>query len=306
MGVCNCTETRKELEDLHSSLKEPCLHECYVETDNTNRGINDQRVQALVRGYLARKTCRFSVLSDSLQSFYKTLPQFSLGELSEFSYFYEGGLYEGEVNEFDQPHGNGKLIHNSCIKEGTWANGKMNGLCRVVIDNEVFVGEFKDDLKQGYGELTGVKEFKGLYKDDLPHGLGKEKWKNGSSFEGNYEQGARTGQGTFIWPDGSKYIGEFLNNEICGTGEYYSSTGNYYKGTWLNNKMHGSGKFTWKDGKVYEGEYKDNLKSGYGVLIYSDKKYVGMWKNGKQHGEGVFYSQDWTKRGMWYNGKYCG
>jgi hypothetical protein len=305
MGTCNCTEKGKELE-VHTNGKEPYIHECYVETSSSNRQTNNERIQAIVRSYLTRKSCRLSSVSDSLQSFYKTLPQFNSQELSNFSYFYEGGVYEGEVNEFEIPHGQGKLTQNGIIKEGRWVNGKLNGRCRIVSDNEVFIGEFKDNLKEGYGELKGSKDFKGLFRNDLPHGKGKEVWKNGSSFEGIYFEGKRNGIGVLLWPDGSKYEGEFINNLICGNGEYRSWNGNWYLGSWLNNKMHGHGKFVWNDGKVYEGEYLNNLKSGYGVLTFKEKKYEGMWKNGKQHGEGYFSSKDSMKRGMWYNGKFCG
>lgn len=308
MGNCTCTESKNESEavNLDSANKNSCGK--YLETEDSDEKKQKKLIQGLVRAYLYRKSYTFPVVSDSLQSFYNSLPQFTTPEFSKIAYFYNNGLYEGETNENEIPNGYGKLIKNDCIVEGLWTDGKLNGKCRIVNNNnEVFIGEFKDDLKDGYGEFVGNSEFKGYFKGGKAHGKGIEKWKNGSCYEGDYAFGVRTGKGTFIWPDGSKYVGEFRGNRINGSGEYVAANGNKYKGQWKNNLMHGEGKFEWANGKVYEGQYFNNKKNGFGTLTFNiHKKYEGNWKLGKQHGNGTLYHPSSTKSGMWRQGRFCG
>ena len=39
-------------------------------------------------------------------------------------------MYSGEVNDKEQPHGEGKLVNDDgSTQYGTWLNGKLNGFC---------------------------------------------------------------------------------------------------------------------------------------------------------------------------------
>lgn len=307
MGNCTCTESKNEFGAVNlGSTNKNC--EKNIETEDTEDKKQQKLVQGLIRAYLYRKAYKFPVISEALQSFYNSLPQFTTQGGGKAVYFFDSGLYEGEINESELPNGYGKLIKSDCIVEGLWANGELNGKSRIVTENhEVFIGDFKNDLKDGYGEFIGATEFKGFFKCGKAHGKGIEKWKNGAYYEGDYAFGSRTGQGLFVWPDGSRYIGEFKGNRINGLGEYIASNGNKYKGQWKNNLMHGEGKFEWSNGKVYEGHYINNKKSGFGILTFSiHKKYEGNWKLGKQHGNGTLYHPSSPKSGMWRQGRFCG
>ena len=54
------------------------------------------------------------------------------------------------------------------------------------IDSDRIVGNYKSDMKHGYGEFT---------------------WKTGSTFKGKYFEDKKQGFGEMIWADGSRYIG---------------------------------------------------------------------------------------------------
>ena len=308
MGGCNCAGLMKpELGAVNvDDDKRPKLgqSENFEESDDIDTTLS---MQALVRAYFQRRPSITPAMSFALQSVYKSLPEFSAPS-TKHPVVISDGIYQGELSHSRVPDGLGRLYSADMVKEGSWIEGKLNGKCRIVTENgEVFVGMFKDNVKEGYGEFTGATDYKGQWKNDLPHGKGAETWKDGSKYEGDYLRGLRTGKGVFVWPNGSKYEGHFKNNKIEGQGCYWTSDGKSYRGDWKNNMMHGQGKFKWQDGKTYEGEYYKNEKQGQGTLTLSNgKRYEGQWLKGKQHGQGTLLYKSYEKRGEWKEGKYVG
>ena len=61
-----------------------------------------------------------------------------------------------------------------------------------IADGQKYVGEWKDDEKNGQGTNT---------------------WPDGEKYVGEYKDGERHGQGTATWPDGFTWKGYFMNNE---------------------------------------------------------------------------------------------
>lgn len=60
-------------------------------------------------------------------------------------------------------------------------------------DGEKYVGEWKDNKRQGQGTNT---------------------YANGEKYVGGWKDGKQHGQGTYIYPDGTKEIGYFMNDEF--------------------------------------------------------------------------------------------
>ena len=56
-----------------------------------------------------------------------------------------------------------------------------------------YVGEFKDDKKNGQGTFT---------------------WENGNKYVGEYKNDKRDGQGTYTYANGEKYEGEFRVTDV--------------------------------------------------------------------------------------------
>lgn len=313
MGTCGCTDRRFEVGGvmIGNQMDDP------ENLDNLKDENEDKQtlgmppeifLQALVRGYLERRSFSTPALAGDLQIIYESLPPFDIGPADDKTYQIMGGVFIGSVNKMNEPHGSGRLYLSTSIIEGHWSFGILNGECRVVnLNGEVFTGTFINNVREGYGELIGDTNYKGEWKNNVFHGRGEEIWKNGEKYQGEYYKSLRHGKGIFTWQDGSSYGGDFKNNTIEGFGTYIWSGGRRYTGQWKNNKMHGLGKFTWEDGRTYEGEYVENKKQGFGVLCFpSGKKYEGRWENGVQHGEGTLSSKKGTKKGIWNNGKYIG
>lgn len=306
MGSCNCADSKNELGSVNvDEVQKPKqnhlseLEDIVFPFENTKNLLIDKEIDQ-------RPDSPTSKMSLALQSIYRSLPEFSVPS-TKGPVIISEGLYEGELNLSQLPNGQGRLITSDIIKEGMWDQGKLNGKCRIVTENgEVFVGDIKNNVKEGYGEFSGATDYKGQWKSDLPDGKGVEEWKNGCKYEGMYVKGMRTGLGVFTWGDGSKYEGQFKSNKIEGQGTYWGADGKKYKGEWKNNMMHGKGKFIWKDGKKYEGEYFKNEKQGFGVLTLTNgKRYEGQWAKGKQHGQGILYYKNTEKKGEWNQGKFC-
>ena len=306
MGSCNCADSKNELGSVNvDDVQKPKNPKC-LESEEGMGSVDSPKDYLLPKESDYEPNSPTQTMSLALQSVYRSLPEFSVPS-TKGPIIISEGLYEGALSSDQIPDGQGRLITSDIIKEGMWESGKLNGKCRIVTGNgEVFVGNFKDNVKEGYGEFTGASDYKGHWKNDLPDGNGVEVWKTGCKYEGEYLKGLRTGSGIFLWKDGSKYEGKFKNNKIEGQGTYWGADGKMYKGSWKNNMMHGKGKFVWKDGKNYKGEYVKNEKHGFGVLTLANgKKYEGQWFKGKQHGKGVLYYKNTEKKGEWKQGKFC-
>jgi hypothetical protein len=108
----------------------------------------------------------------------------------------------------------------------TWENGTK------------YVGEFKDDHKNGTGVLT---------------------WSNGEKYAGTFVNGMFNGSGTFTGAYGGIYVGEFLNDEWSGLGTYTWPNGEKYVGEYLNGLENGLGTHSYLDGTTATGIWKDGV-----------------------------------------------
>mmetsp|Transcript_39533 Transcript_39533/g.60362 ORF Transcript_39533/g.60362 Transcript_39533/m.60362 type:complete len:217 (+) Transcript_39533:1125-1775(+) len=132
----------------------------------------------------------------------------------------------------------------------------------------------------------------GQWKYDLQHGLGYERWIDGSVYLGGYADGKKNGIGTYQWNEGLSYAGEWKDNKINGIGIHKWMDGRTYQGEWEENNMHGLGIYLWADGRVFKGQYFEDKKQGYGTYDWNARRsYSGYWQN-KQHGLGVFRDEE--------------
>ena len=81
-------------------------------------------------------------------------------------------------------------------------------------DGTKYVGEFRDDKKNGQGTYT---------------------FPNGAKYVGEFRDGNRNGQGIYTFPSGNKYVGDFRDDEPNGQGSKFSPDGRLIQnGIWLN------------------------------------------------------------------------
>lgn len=118
----------------------------------------------------------------------------------------------------------------------------------VVLDPELqgsYVGGCKDGLAEGYGEATGMAEYKGGFRAGRKHGKGTKTWpSSGDRYEGEFSDDRKEGFGTYTWGPrsvwaGEKYSGGYLNDRRDGSGVYEWPSGDRYAGTWKNNVITG-------------------------------------------------------------------
>ena len=120
-------------------------------------------------------------------------------------------------------------------------------------DGEKYVGEWKDNEKNGIGTYTfpDGEKFVGEYKNDERNGLGTNTFADGDKFVGEYKNDERNGLGTYTFGPDSEFAGDKMVNE--------------YK----DNKENGKGFYIWGDGKADFCDYVDSEDSNcFGSSVY--------------------------------------
>ena len=143
------------------------------------------------------------------------------------------------------------------IKEryGNYQNKTIN-----YTSGDKYVGQVKDDKRNGYGTYTwsdGAK-YVGYYINDKRHGQGTMTWSDGSGrkYVGDWINGKRHGQGTMTWANGEKYVGQMEDDKMNGYGTYTWPDGAKYVGQVKDEKKHGQGTMTWANGDIWSGEFR--------------------------------------------------
>ena len=91
-------------------------------------------------------------------------------------------------------HGKGtKHYADGSIYNGEWANGKRNGIGKLtwMSGKGTYYGQWKDDLKSGYGEAVFPNggSYRGEWKDGQIHGYGIKTDANGTKICGIWQEG---------------------------------------------------------------------------------------------------------------------
>ena len=140
-------------------------------------------------------------------------------------------------------------------KYGNYQNKTIN-----YTSGDKYVGQVKDDKRNGYGTYTwsdGAK-YVGYYINDKRHGKGTMTWSDGSGrkYVGDWINGKRHGQGTMTWSNGEKYVGQMEDDKMNGYGTYTWPDGAKYVGQVKDEKKHGQGTMTWSNGDIWSGEFR--------------------------------------------------
>lgn len=141
--------------------------------------------------------------------------------------------------------------------EGPILNNKFHGIGKIVTEKEVFEGEFKNGLKDGFGELRNSMDgkliHKGNYINDLKNGLGIEFYEDNSVYSGSFKNNLKHGNGKLELSYEKKYIGEFNDNKIEGFGTFIFSPNKICQGYWKNNEIEGFCIFQRED-RIHKGK----------------------------------------------------
>ena len=93
-------------------------------------------------------------------------------------------------------------------------NGKLGWFKDKLKYHWTYVGEIKNDLPNGFGEL---KNYHGIYK-------------------GYWESGKYHGDGEFVFNNGRIYKGKWKNGFYDGYGRFSLNNGSYFIGDWKENR----------------------------------------------------------------------
>ena len=188
------------------------------------------------------------------------------------------------------------VFKSGCIR-GNCENGQGTKISNVNNFTLLYVGEFKDKMRNGKGALASYsydnliyREYHGDFKDNRPHGKGKkifhDKLHNGATnkyYVGDWRKGKAIGNGTVVWTSGRKLTGLFYK----GINSYAEVTINYpsggkYVGPVKNLLMDGKGVYTKANGDTYNGFFKQGMLHGKMEIVYANGgKKTGLWCKGK-------------------------
>lgn len=159
-------------------------------------------------------------------------------------------------------------------------------------DGDTYNGEFKDDLRNGYGVFIGKNgdKYEGYYKDGKQNGKGKEIFADGETYEGEYKEGLRNGYGVYVWKNGNRYEGFWKDDKINGKGKKTFVNGNTYQGDFVDGKFEGYGVYIGKNGYKYSGYFiknnecsKEEFEQHQKIQQQNAKKTYSDMKSGKDN-----------------------
>ena len=145
--------------------------------------------------------------------------------------------YEGEKID-DKRIGKGKMFYSDGTSyEGFGKNDKRegNGLFLSKENQEIYRGEFKNDLYHGKGRLQNTKAR--ILREKINYmdfGRFNDAW---VMYEGEFYKGKKQGVGVMIMGNGEKFEGQFKEDRIEGKGKFHKSDGAIVEAVWIDNKL---------------------------------------------------------------------
>ncbi len=96
---------------------------------------------------------------------------------------------------------------------GDFKAGHLQGLGSTTTDGDVYVGNFKDSLRNGEGThtLSNGDKFIGEFRDSNYHGRGIYTYANGDKYVGEFKDGKYHGQAIFLFANGIRREGIWEN-----------------------------------------------------------------------------------------------
>jgi len=217
------------------------------------------------------------------------------------SYTTSDSIYIGNlVNK--KRNGQGKLIlADQSYYEGNFKDGEFDGNGFYRTKNYIYKGQFIAGKKSGKGKMESFSTksiYEGEFKDDMKEGYGIEKYNDGSIYKGYYRQNLKQGMGILSLKKeklNSIYEGEFKKDKIWGKGKFIWDNKKQYEGDWENNEISGFGVLT-ENGINHIGYFSHDKKEGYGASFYTDKKFIilGKWINDLIEGIAIIFSMNYN------------
>lgn len=134
-----------------------------------------------------------------------------------------GDEYRGQVDEEDQPNGNGIYTSQRGVDDiqqstynGRWRNGQKHGRgTHIYANGDVYDGPWQDGKKHGSnGKYTyhnsPSHEYTGGWVANMKHGHGIMIFANGDIYDGNWRNSnMEDEQASYTYADKSTYVGKY-------------------------------------------------------------------------------------------------
>ena len=150
-----------------------------------------------------------------------------------------GDKYEGEWNN-SMKNGIGIELYNTNFYQGTFVNGKRNGIGEYFWENNIFYyGEWKNNLMHGIGiyNFNDDSIYEGQWKNNKRDGFGILNINDDKIYAGFFENDCKNGFGVMVWnTDKKAFVGFWKNNKINGFGKMYYHEKAIY-GQWKNGTI---------------------------------------------------------------------
>ena len=223
--------------------------------------------------------------------------------------------YHGDFNEEGDKNGIGKMIiinndNEKIFYQGIWKNDILNEGNIYYENGAEYKGKISKYLRDGQGKyISDLEVYDGDWKEDKRDGKGEIEYKDGTKYKGDFANNKFNGNGEMKWKDGTYYKGEFFNNTPHGKGYLKGANNHLYFGNFEKGFYHGEGEFKWINGDsndiIYKGNYKNGKKDGKGKLILKNgDTYEGNWESGLPHGEGIYETKNRKYFGNWRCGLF--
>jgi len=181
------------------------------------------------------------------------------------------GTYQGQM-QGDQRHGQGKFTYpNGDTYDGQWIDNKASGQGTFKTRGSLYSGSWECDLKHGQGEERFFEDkedkktklvYVGEFRQGYRHGYGELTWQDESCYVGRFVNNNQEGYGCFKWRNKHKFEGEWLDNYMHGQGRYGWPDGTAFEGQYQMNLKHGEGTFLSKDGHQMNCRWVHGKPSG--------------------------------------------
>ncbi|XP_019875711.1 MORN repeat-containing protein 3 isoform X2 [Aethina tumida] len=181
-----------------------------------------------------------------------------------------------------------KLIPRSRLIERTTYRDGLRHAIFTAIGDQKYIGDWRTDVKCGKGVLwhRDQKVYEGDFKDNLRHGFGVLARRIPDcnvytlEYRGDWRYGKMEGNGLRVYKDGSFYKGEFLRGKRHGYGQMWYADHSFYDGEWVKDLRQGEGMYVYPNGNRYEGQWNLDVKHGKGEYFHLDSGQLqeGLWK----------------------------
>ena len=142
----------------------------------------------------------------------------------------------------------------------------------VNLDGMEYIGQINNNKERnGFGitcyseefiknNKYNIKTYIGEYKNDYKNGIGELKYVDSSLYIGEWEKNKKSGYGYKFTKEKYTYNGSWKDNKLCGYGELEIPDKVLFKCNWLNNLPDGIVKRIFKNGIIEYSEWTDGIE----------------------------------------------